>query len=374
MKMVKQTISAAGSVSVAVLAGKGKFSFDERYFFDPDYRWQQDKKIVRWCEKNFSPYPVYHAEAHLARISFQPRPFRQVGGIQPNLILSAALGAQLVFPGNCDPDIDHAPLAVYKDFLDVSNICWEVQEPVKTFLGQIDELKRRFRNQPVDIFPPFFWDRSGRAAVHGPLTTAVKLIGEEFFTLPYSRFDQARRFINWITESYLNLINLFSNRVGIRLNEIHVGECTGTLFPAEIWERLAVPAMNKMASAAGALRLHSCGHSDHLLGAMKQVKNVRCLNFGSNTSIKKTRQVFGKKIKIDIIPDMQLLQYGSPAEMENWVRKCLIENEGGPLEIQFHLDAGMPFENTRIIFTTLEAEGIQTNYESLCRRWKIPLE
>ena len=26
--------------------------------------------------------------------------------------------------------------------------------------------------------PPFFWDSSGRAAIHGPLTTAQKLFGE----------------------------------------------------------------------------------------------------------------------------------------------------------------------------------------------------
>jgi len=44
-------ISASGSVSVAVMAGEGNFSFDKRYYFDPDYRWQQRvyKQITNLC-------------------------------------------------------------------------------------------------------------------------------------------------------------------------------------------------------------------------------------------------------------------------------------------------------------------------------------
>jgi len=366
-------ISASGSVSMAVLAAEGNFVFDERYYFDPEFRWEQDKKITLWCEKKFQPYPVYNAEAHLARVAFQPRPFRQVGGLQPNLLLAAALGTGLLMPGDRDPDIEYAPLAGISHYSDILNLYWEDLEPVKTFFVQIDELKTRYSDQPVDIFPPFFWDCSGRAAIHGPLTTAVKLIGQEFFTLPYTRFEDARQFITWITESYLYLIRIFAAKAGIRLSEIHVGECTGSLFPAEIWESLAIPEINRLGKAAGDVRLHSCGHSDHLLDVMKKVDHLQCLNLGSNTSIKKTREVFGEKIKIDMIPDTRLLQVGSSAEIGKWVRNCLVENDDGPLEIQFHLDAGMPFENVKTIFTTLEDEGIPVLYESLSERWNIQI-
>jgi hypothetical protein len=213
-------------------------------------------KITRWCEAKYAPYPVYNAEAHLARVNHQPLPFRQVGGLQPNLILGAALGAKLMIPGNRDPDIDRPPLAGRKNFSDLHNIRWDEVEPVKTFLAQIDLLQARYTDQTVDIYPPFFWDVSGRAAIHGPLTTAVKLVGEDFFTLSYDYFDQAQQMISWITDAYLDLIHLFAGRAGFTMKEIHIGECTGSLFSADIWEHLALPSINRFAETAGSVRSH----------------------------------------------------------------------------------------------------------------------
>jgi hypothetical protein len=77
-------------------------------------------------------------------------------------------------------------------------------------------------------------------------------------------------------------------------------------------------------------------------------------------------------MQIDVLPDIRLLQYGSSQEIETWVRKSIEENKEGPLEIQFHLDAGQSFEKIKTIFTTLEELGISIDYNSLCRRWRIP--
>ena len=40
----------------------------------------------------------------MVQLSHQPCSYRQVDGLQPNLILGAALGAEIVFPGGRDPD------------------------------------------------------------------------------------------------------------------------------------------------------------------------------------------------------------------------------------------------------------------------------
>jgi hypothetical protein len=98
--MIDSKVSAIGSVSIGVMHKQGSFVFDESYYFDPEYRWKQDLEIARWCEREFSPYPIYNAEAHLVQMQDQPLPYRQVGGLQPILILGAALGAELVFPGD----------------------------------------------------------------------------------------------------------------------------------------------------------------------------------------------------------------------------------------------------------------------------------
>ena len=107
---INRDISAMGSVSIAIMHNQGGFAFDRKYYFDPEYRWQQDQKIARWCEEKYAPWPIYNAEAHLVQLEHIKHPYRQVGGLQPNLILGAALGAKLDIPGNKDPDISTTPL------------------------------------------------------------------------------------------------------------------------------------------------------------------------------------------------------------------------------------------------------------------------
>ena len=97
-------IITIGSVSKGVLAEGGGFVFDEPYFMDPDYRWEQDKLMTRFIEHHF-PFPVYNLEANLVQPEHLPIPFRQVGGIQPNMIFGAALGADFVCYGQQDADI-----------------------------------------------------------------------------------------------------------------------------------------------------------------------------------------------------------------------------------------------------------------------------
>ncbi len=357
-KKDNSNISVSGSVSVGVMNRDGGFVFDDHYYFDPEHRWQQDLLIAKWCKEKYAPYPIYNAEAHLVQLQYRARPYRQVGGLQPQLILGSALGAELQTPGNMDPDIAITPLKGIKIISELKDICWEEREPISTFLKQIKRYKKQYRDQNVDIFPPFFWDRSGRATIHGPLTTAHKLIGEDFFTLPFSDPDLARDIVLEIAHVYKHLIALFSEKAELPVSGIHIGECSGSLFSAELWEQLAIPAMNILADTFGSVRIHSCGKSDHLLGQMKNVHHVTIVNIGSNTNITQCRQLFGADIKIDVTPDLHLLNNGNPGDITAWVKKSLNENKSGPLEFQFHLDSGIPYENIVAIFKALQAEGI----------------
>jgi uroporphyrinogen-III decarboxylase len=355
---VKSTISAIGSVSIAILHDQGGFEFDRKYYFDPEYRWNQDQKIARWCEQKYAPWPIYNAEAHLVQLNHLPQAYRQVGGLQPNLILGATLGAEFIFPGNRDPDITPTPLKNLTNLNELKNIVWAETEPLATFLNQIETLKQRYVNQPVNIFPPFFWDRSGQATIHGPLTTALKLLGESFMIAIITNPGFARELLLWITETYKELILLFSKHSGLKITGIHIGECSGSMFSPEQWANFAIPVMNVLAETCGPVRLHSCGHSDHLLETMTQVRNVSCLNIGSGTNISRCRELFGSDVQLDIIPDLPLLFEGTPGEIRNWVKRVLKENQSGPMEIQFHLDTGIPLENGIAIFEALISEGI----------------
>lgn len=87
MSSAVASISAFGSAAIVVMHEQGSLVFDHAYCFAPEHRWKQDVEIARWCEQRFAPYPIYNAEAHLVQIEHLPRPFRQIGGLRPNLIL-----------------------------------------------------------------------------------------------------------------------------------------------------------------------------------------------------------------------------------------------------------------------------------------------
>lgn len=63
------------------------------------------------------------------------------------------------------------------------------------------------RFQPI---PPFFWDASRRATLHGTLTTAQKFIGENIFVNMMTDAVKVVKVMNWITESFIVLVKHYS--------------------------------------------------------------------------------------------------------------------------------------------------------------------
>ena len=367
---MENPVTVSGTVAIGVMHSEGDFTFGRDYYFDPDFRWQQDLEIAKWCEETFAPYPIYNAEAHLIQLEHLPVPFRHIGALQPNLIIGAGVGAEFRFYGTQDPDITQYPLQHIEtkdEIMGLYKIPWEETEPILTFLKQIDEGRARLSDSGVDIFPPFFWDRSGRATIHGPLTTAHKLMGENFFMKLLDDPETAIAFVDWIADVYIQLITLFAERADHPITGIHIGECSGCLFSPDQWAA-ALPAMNKLVDACGGCRIHSCGTSDHLVERMAEVHNISNFNIGTNTSVKRSRELVGHAMQLDVIPDPEMLCFGTPDQIRNWVHLTLDENEDGPMEIQFHMDAAVPLKNVQTIFDSCRNRGVSVPYESLVTR------
>jgi hypothetical protein len=81
------------------------------------------------------------------------------------------------------------------------------------------------------------------------------------------------------------------------------------------------------------------------------------------------KKKFGRDLKIDLIPDIHLLNEDHADEIRLWINQCFSENDNGPLDIQFHYDVGMPFNNIETIFTALAQRGITCHHDSLVNRW-----
>ena len=112
-------ISIQTSVSKGWLHNEGGFRFDERYYFDPLYRWEQDRAIDRFLADRFPQHPFHNMESNLVQGEHFSPDQVLVGGIQPNLILGACLGAEFVFPPDKDSDIVGRPLEGLRDLADL---------------------------------------------------------------------------------------------------------------------------------------------------------------------------------------------------------------------------------------------------------------
>jgi hypothetical protein len=349
-------ISVLNSVSFGWLHRNGGFDFGERFFLDPRWRFEQERRMHELVAARFPGEPIYNLEAHLVQIEGRQQPVVLVGGIQPNLILGAAVGAKFVFAPDRDPDITPAPLAGLEHLASLRRIDWAATWPVSLFLEQIADLRRR----PIPgaaIIPPFFWDTTGRATTHGIVTTAQKLFGEQFFIDLVEDPPRAREIIVWVVDAYVRLIRLFADAAGMPIRGLHTGDCSVCMIGPEPFAEHVVPELNRYGREIGPIRLHSCGKSDHLLDVFGRVENLAGLNVGNGTSVAGIRRRFGG-LRIDLLPETRLLTSGTPAAIDAWVRRTLDENGDGRLEFQCHLDAGQPEENCLQITRTLRGMGL----------------
>jgi len=351
------SISALGSVSFAWLHAHAGFSFEESYFLDPAVRFRQDAAINSFLDERFPNDPVYNFEAGLVQAEGRTRPVMLVGGLQPNLILGAALGAQFVFYGDKDPDITPAPLADADAADRLRQTDWAQVWPVELFLRQLAEL-RESGPPGYALIPPFFWDVTGRATIHGVLTTAQKLVGEQVFVDIMERPDSAFDLLEAIADAYERLIRLCSEAAGLPVTGLHVGECSGCMIGPEAFEAFVLPVLNRMADRIGPVRLHTCGPSDHLIESFTKVRRLAALNVGSGTSVRSIRRHL-PDLRIDVIPDTTWITSQTMREVGAWVRATIDENAGGPLQFQYHIDLGQPVANFLQIHRTLRELGFE---------------
>ncbi len=351
-----ESVSFLGSVSFGWLHQHGGFAFDEAYFLDPRTHLEVERQIQAFVERKFPEAPIYNMEAHLVQVEGRRKPVALVGPLQPNLILGTALGARFVFYGDKDPDITPTPLAELRSLDGLIGRDWSAAWPLSLFLDQIGQA-RETCGRTHTIVPPYFWDTTGRATIHGILTTAQKLMGERIFMEMMDNSSFVHEFFAWITETYSTQIELLARAAGMTVTGMHIGDCALCMIGPDQFTEFVLPHVNRLARRFGPLRFHSCGKVDHLLEAFRAVENLGILNFGTGTSVRKMRELFGP-VRIDLTPDVKLLSYGTPAQIDAWVRATVEENDGGPLEIQNHIDLAQPPENCARMVRTLRELGV----------------
>jgi len=354
-------ITIEASVSKGWLHKHGGFGFTGQYYTDPVYRWEQDKKINRFVRNEFPGFALYNMEANLVQARYVRENHVLVGAIQPNMILATLLGAEFSFFEDKDADVTGRPLENLSDINELPPPASILKHPL------IKDLENQMRNirearQDLRIIPPFFWDESGRATIHGIITTSLKLVGDNIMVMMMADPDLTHAIHQWIVDAYVILIKHFAAMGNLGITSVHVGECSGTMVSPDLYDDFIVPYVSQLGIQLGAVRLHSCGKSDHLITPMSHIHNLKTIDTGSGTSIGRIREIMGPDFVIHIAPPMELLIQGaSQQEILDWLDKTVSENQGGPLQIAYHVEPDYDIRNYLAIHEELERRGLITN-------------
>ena len=347
-------VKIQASVSKGWLNKHGGFVFNQKYYLDPFYRMNQDEACHDFIKNKFPEYPIYNMEDNLVQAEYVVPNMILVGAIQPNMIIAAALGAEFIFSPDKDSDVKGFPL---KDISDASQLLPAEEVLDLSFLKELKNQYVNAKNNYPDctVIPPFFWDTSGRATIHGIVTTSMKFIGQEIFTKMMMERELVKGIHSWITDVYIAVIRYFSELGNLPVTSVHVGECSGTMLDEYTYREFVTPYISQLGREFGEIRLHSCGNADHVMDPICEVENLRIIDTGSNTSIAAIRSRMGKEFEINVFPPVDVLGAGSKTEdIRRWLYKTLEDNDAGNLKIEYHLEADYNWENCRFIHEELD--------------------
>jgi len=300
-------------------------------------------------------------EANLMQAKYMKNNHVLVGAIQPNMILAAILGAEFSFFEDKDADVSGKPLESLSKKENLPSISEILNHPlVRDLDGQIEHISGT--HPDLRVIPPFFWDESGRATIHGIITTSLKLTGDNIMTMMMTDPELAHAIHRWIADAYIALIRHFSELANLPVTSVHVGECAGPMISADLFDEFIVPYVNQLGKELGPIRLHSCGFSDHILESISHIENLQIIDTGSDSSLSMIRSLKGRDFTIHVAPPMEHLMKGVPqSRILEWLNKTLEDNDKGPLQIAYHLEPDYEIDNCLAIHNELERRGLVVN-------------
>ncbi|MBN1506612.1 MAG: hypothetical protein JW955_07190 [Sedimentisphaerales bacterium] len=339
-------IGITGTLSKAWMHRALGVVFNRDYYFDPVRRHEVDCLCNEYAAEMFPGMGLFYSESNLGRLQYWDKGQVQIGGIQPNMILAMLLGADFVPADDRDADITPGCLAGTDPHELPAPETLLRRDFIRLFDDQISQMRREGRLRPI---PPFFWDASGRATIHGVLTSAQKLYGEGIFLDLMTEPRKCLKIVGWIAETYIVLCRHFAQAADLPITDIHVGECSGCMINPAMMDQFVVPATSRIARELGPVRFHSCGPSTHLLKTIAGIDRLGSLDLGGETSIRRAREIFGQEMSISIAPLPRDMSVESTTPILNWAGRVLEENAGGNLTFVYHLEPGYNLEAIRAL-------------------------
>ena len=346
-------IQIEGSVSKGWMAKELGVRFDHDYYFDPQHRHRIDRACNEHLQNLQNDLGLFFTESNLGRKEFYDSNQVIVGGIQPNMIVGMLLGAELIPTDDADADISEKCLqGIEPDQLPDPQTLLS-HELITLFDKQIESYLDNSQENLCPI-PPFFWDRSGRAAVHGVMTSGLKFLGDEFFINMMVEPERCHHLLTWICEISSLLVAHYSELARLPITGVHIGECASCMVDVDHFRKFVVPYASMLGEQLGPVRFHSCGQSSHLLEACKEISNLQSLDVGGETSVGQIREIFGHDFPISIAPLVEEMTSDDSSDLLQWFHRIAEENNAGNLTIAYHLESHYNLENIKALHRAVE--------------------
>ena len=274
------------------------------------------------------------------------------------------LGAGFVFPPDKDSDIIAGRGRSARRCDLPGRTCWTIRWSAGS--TQIAAVQRA--RPDLRVIPPFFWDASGRATIHGFITSALKLYGEDVFVRVY---DDPSPSLRCTTGSPTSISR--SSNISPGWATCPSRRCISASVRARCCGRRTTSGSSSPTPAGSAGSSGRCasiraavpitcwrpsrdrepGRPGHRVEHLRAA--IRARFGGDFGSISRLRS--------------SCCWRGRAPGCVAWLERTLAENAGGPLHVGFHLEPGYSVENCLAIHEELRLRELTEARPELLR-WR----
>ena len=319
-------------------------SFDEKYYFDPEARIEARMAIDKALYERFG-------DVGLGDPDPKPNPLITFGMV----MLPAIFGCEIVYEKDALPWA--IPLNLSRDEVmgleppDILN-----SYPMTEMLKQIDYLKEKYGKVVGDI------------NTTGIQNLALKIRGDQLYIDYFEDPELCHHLLKLCTHVVIELFKFNKKVTGTGARDVTpmcdptlcvLPNCTIEQISLSTYEKYLLAYDNQVADACGPIGIHHCGSVDQVLDGYAKVKNLRFIEVGFGSDVKRTREVFGPDVAVNARINPVLMKNGSPDEIAAEVRRLI--DQGAPLD-NFSIDTvgltyGTPDENVKVARRTAAQYG-----------------
>ena len=250
--------------------------YTERYHTDPEYRYENLKKMKKHLEKSFPGIAYFreHDESEFATLSgiFGVCFVAMVYGLKPTYFANN-------WPGlNSDNHLSLEEIKKLKPF-DLKN-----NPAVEQVFEQMDIIEKNWGK--IDGYINF----------QGVVNNAFKIRGTDIFMDMIDDPGLVHFIFEHITDTMINLLQMIQKRQresGFHANSMSTSNCVVNMISPEYYEKFILPYDIRLSEAFERFGIHSCNWIvDPYIDAFKKVENLGYLDFGEKSDLKRIKRVF----------------------------------------------------------------------------------